>query len=145
MRDLIQGFPSVRGAGHSVGVCHLPEEPGAPVHATRGRAQTQAVFTAWCWVMDYLPDPLSQLRTLYLPDFRGRSSHGRVGVGRVKVKRGHGEGGFAGFPGSPFSVSLPRCALPGAQQMAMMCQERRLGPPMPVPGSRGWIASQLLP
>lgn len=85
------------------------------------------------------------------------------GCGQVKVKQGCREGGFTGFPGSPCgrglslcSVSLPSCVVPPVQQMAMMCQERHLFPApiggsaaapvtVGVPGSRGWIASQLFP
>lgn len=62
-----------------------------------------------------------------------------------------------GEPRQPFGRrAVPSCILPPAQQMAMMCQERCLIPlriggsadapiTMGVPGSSGWIASQLFP
>lgn len=57
---------------------------------------------------------------------RGRPSHIRVGVGRVKAKRGCREGSFAGCLGGPSGCPMAgaRCALGPAQQMAMMCHKR---------------------
>lgn len=76
---------------------------------------------ARCWAMHWLPDPLSLLRTACLPDFRGMSSYIRVGVGRVKVKQGGGEGGFAGSPGSPCGLSRCRAVFSPARSRWQWC------------------------